>query len=258
MTDLNPKIIELLAGRGITEKEEIEEFLSEKPQKTHDPYLLDDIEAGADLLLSEIGRGGRICIYGDYDADGITSTALLMSVLSHLMPEDKLDFYIPSRFEEGYGLNMEAVRQIADRGFNMIITVDCGSVSEEEIEYAHSLGMTVLVTDHHNITDRMAGCLLINPKKPGSMYPFKELSGCGTAFKFAQVLQQKADLPKSVLSQVLDLVAIGTVGDIMPLKDENRTMVKFGLRTINMGSDRDCAALLRAPALKSEILLPKT
>ncbi len=250
MAELTETIIKLLNKRGIVTESEIEEFLSDKPKKTYDPSLLNDIDAGVDLILSEIGRGAKICIYGDYDADGITSTALMMSVLKYLMPAERLDYYIPSRFEEGYGLNMEAVKHIAEQGFNMIITVDCGSVSAAEVAYAQSLGMTVLVTDHHNITDNMADCLLINPKRPGSVYPFKELSGCGVAFKVAQLIQQKACLPKSVLSRVLDLVAIGTVGDIMPLVDENRTMVKFGLKIINMGERAGLRRLIEGAGLK--------
>ena len=121
-------------------------------------------------------------------------------------------------------------------GFDFIITVDCGSVSKDEVKYAEELGLKILVTDHHNITDKQAECLLINPKKPGSAYPFKDLCGCGVAFKLAQVLQKKMVLPKTVLTEVLDLVAIGTIGDIMPLTDENRTLVKYGLKVINSGS----------------------
>ena len=185
---LNPTIIQLLNNRGITDEKDITEFLSEKPQKTYDPSLLDDISAGVDLILSEISRGTKICVYGDYDADGITSTSLMLSVLGHLMPKERLNYYIPSRFEEGYGLNMEAVKHISQSGAGMIITVDCGSVSSEEVEYAKELGMKIVVTDHHNITDKMADCFLINPKKPGNPYPFHELSGCGVAFKTAQVL----------------------------------------------------------------------
>ena len=232
--ELNETIIRLLNNRGIISEGDITEFLSDKPQKTYDPSLLDDISAGVDLILSEIKKGTKICIYGDYDADGITSTSLMLSVLGHLMPKERLDYYIPSRFEEGYGLNMEAVKHIAESGAGMIITVDCGSVSAEEVAYAKELGMKIVVTDHHNITDKMADCPLINPEKPGNSYPFRELSGCGVAFKTAQLIQQRAGLPKSVLTEVLDLVAIGTIGDIMPLTDENRTMVKFGLKMINM------------------------
>ena len=234
---INQIIRELLAKRGIESEDEILEFLSASPKKTHDPLLLPDMEAGADLIISEIKKGSRIMIYGDYDADGITATTLMMSVLGHLMqdrPQD-LSYYIPSRFEEGYGLNCDAIKTIKEQGFDFIITVDCGSVSKDEVKYAEELGLKVLVTDHHNITDKQAECLLINPKKPGSEYPFKDLCGCGVAFKVAQVLQRKTGLPKRVLTEVLDLVAIGTIGDIMPLRDENRSLVKYGMKVMNQG-----------------------
>lgn len=247
--NINPIIKNLLKNRGIESDEDIIEFLSDKPQKTYDPFLLPNMEVGVDLILSEIQKESNIWIYGDYDADGITSTSLMMSVLGRLTNKEKLNYYIPSRFEEGYGLNKEAISQIADAGCNLLITVDCGSVSYDEVEYAKSLGLKVLVTDHHNIADVMADCLLINPKHPDSNYPFKELSGCGVAFKVAQALQQKSGLPKHVLTEVLDLVAVGTVGDIMPLVDENRTMVKFGLKVLNLGKRLGLRKLMEGTSL---------
>ena len=242
-------IIKLLHKRGIQEQEDILEFLSPSPRRTYDPFLLKNMEEGVSLILEEAVKGSRICIYGDYDADGITSTTLMLSILSHITDPGQVDYYIPSRFEEGYGLNMDAVRQISERGVDLIITVDCGSVSYEEVEYAKQLGMKVLVTDHHNVTDTIADCLVINPKQPGCPYPFKSLAGCGVAFKVAQAIQQRADLPKSVINEVLDLVAIGTVGDIMPLVDENRTIVKFGLRILNRCQRTGLARLIEAVSL---------
>ena len=238
--------------RGITSQEDIEEFISPSPKKTYDPFLLPDMEEGADLILREISSGTRIMIYGDYDADGMTATALMLTVLGHLMKgrEQDLDYYIPSRFDEGYGLNMDAIKSIHDRGFGLIITVDCGAVSEDEARYAEELGMKILVTDHHNIADRMAKCLLIDPKKPGSEYPFEGLCGCGVAFKLSQALKAKSDLPKSVLAEVLDLVAIGTIGDMMPLTDENRTLVKYGLRALNSGNRPGLRELIRVAGLE--------
>lgn len=247
--NLNPIIRNLLKKRGIETEEDIIEFLSDKPQKTYNPFLLPDMEAGVDLILSEIEKNSKIWIYGDYDADGITSTTLMMSVLSNLTDISNLNYYIPSRFEEGYGLNIDAIKYIASQGCDLLITVDCGSVSYDEVEYAKQLGLKVLVTDHHNITDVMADCLLINPKHPKSEYPFKELSGCGVAFKVAQALQQKSGLPKNILTEVLDLVAVGTVGDIMPLVDENRTMVKFGLKVLNLGRRAGLRKLMEGTSL---------
>ena len=245
---LEPKIIELLHKRGIESEEDMEEFLSDRPRKTYDPFLLLNMEAGVDLLMSAIEDDEKICIYGDYDTDGITSTVLMLEVLSNLT--NRLMYYIPSRFGEGYGLNKEAVRKIHGAGAGMILTVDLGSVSVEEVEYAKSLGMKVLVTDHHNVTDKKADCLIINPHQPGCPYPFKELAGCGVAFKLAQALVRETGLPKSVLSGVLDLVGIGTIGDIVDLVDENRTLAKFGLRAINSRHRKNLDILIRRIGLK--------
>lgn len=174
---INPIIVKLLEKRGITSREEMDEFLSDKPKKTYDPFLLPDMEAGVDLILSETRKKSRICVYGDYDADGITSSALMINVLSRLTDAENLRYYIPSRFEEGYGLNMEAIGQLAEDGCDFIITVDCGSVSHKEVEYAKQLGMKIMVTDHHNIIDVMADCILINPKRPDSKYPSESCPG---------------------------------------------------------------------------------
>ncbi len=163
-----------------------------------------------------------------------------------------LSYYIPSRFEEGYGLNQEAIAKIKDRGTHLIITIDCGSVSYDEVEYAKELGMDVIVTDHHNLNDKPASCLLINPKQEDCPYPEKGLSGCGVAFKLAQALQRKLPkkLTKADLNKMLDLVAIATVGDIVPLTGENRTMVKYGIRMINSGKRSGLSMLIKGAGLK--------
>lgn len=246
-------LLKIIEKREIPQ-DEIEEFLSVKPKKTYSPYLLKDLKEGVDLIIDEINNGSKICIYGDYDADGITSTALMLSILREIIPEEqwnkRLGYYIPSRFDEGYGLNTEAIDVIHSRGYNFIITVDCGSVSYEEVEYAKFLGIKVLVTDHHKVTDKKADCLLINPNQPGDEYPFKSLSGCGVAFKVAQGLRDKCNLNNSALSKLLDLVAIGTIGDVMPLIDENRTFVKYGLRVINEGNRIGLKTLIENKRLK--------
>ncbi len=239
----------LFKKRGVEGDEEIEEFLSLSPKKTYDPFLMKNMDEAVTVILEEAAKVSGICIYGDNDADGVTTTTLMINVLSYITKPGQVDYYIPSRFEEGYGLNIEAINQIHQKGFDMILTVDCGSVSYTEVEHAKSLGMKVIVTDHHNITDTIADCILVNPKQPGCTYPFKELAGCGVAFKVAQGIQQRAGLPKGVLNEVLDLVAIGTIGDIMPLLDENRTMVKFGMKMINMGRRAGLAHLIDGVSL---------
>lgn len=238
----------LLRIRGIESSEDISEFLSDRPKKTYDPFLLLNMEAGVDLLLSEIKSGTKICIYGDYDADGVTSVCILTSVLSHLT--DNLIHYIPSRFSEGYGLNKEAITKLAVQGVGLLVTVDCGSVSYDEVQFAKALGMKVIVTDHHSIDDVKPDCILINPKQEECQYPFKELAGCGVAFKLAQAVQQRTGLPKKVINDVLDLVAVGTVGDVVALTDENRTMVKYGLNKINSASRISLKKLTESISLK--------
>lgn len=250
MNKINPIIVELLAKRGITEESEILEFLSDKPQKTYDPFLLRDLEAGVDLILSCIEQRKKICIYGDYDADGITSISIMLHFLSNF--DVDVFYYIPSRFEEGYGLNKDAITSIKEMGTDLIVTVDCGSVSYDEVEYAKELGLLVLVTDHHSITDKKANCLLINPKQVDCQYPCKFLAGCGVAFKLAQGIQKKAGLPRKTVTDLLDLVAIGTIGDIVPLIDENRTLVKYGMLRIKEGQRLGLDKLLEDISLKRE------
>lgn len=231
---LNPKILQLLNRRGITTEEEMEEFFSDTPQESYDPRFLNDIEKGTEIILDAIDRHEKICIYGDYDVDGITSTVILHDMLSNLT--DNLTYYIPSRFEEGYGLNKNAVKKIKEDGCDLIITVDCGCTSVEEVEYAKGLGMRIVVTDHHTMSpDTIPDCPVVNPKYPGKEYPCPHIAGCGVAFKVTQLIAQKKGMGKASYLKGLDLLAIGTVSDIVPLVSENRTFVKYGLRLIKEG-----------------------
>jgi single-stranded-DNA-specific exonuclease len=231
----NDILKELLKKRGLVDNDEIEEFLSNRPQLTYDPFLMKNIDKGAEKILDSINKGKKICIYGDYDADGVCAISLLLEIIGKLT--SNITYYIPSRFDEGYGLNKEAIAAIKDDGVGLIVTVDCGSVSAKEVEYAKQIGLDMVVTDHHNLNDNIVSCILINPKQNDCTYPQKELSGCGVAFKLAQALERKTSpaITKSDLNNVLDLVAIATIGDIVPLIGENRTMVKYGLRVINSG-----------------------
>ncbi|MBQ0018385.1 MAG: single-stranded-DNA-specific exonuclease RecJ [Clostridiales bacterium] len=225
-------IIDILKSRGIGE-ENFDEFFSAAPKLAYDPFLLANMQAGVDLLLDAVDSGKKIVIYGDYDVDGITSTALMMKVLGSLT--ENLDYYIPSRLDEGYGLHKESIDRIHEAGGQLIVTVDCGSVSREETEYAHSLGIETLVTDHHNISEVRAEGIIINPWLSEDKYPFKGLAGVGVAYKVALAVARKREVPKQVMTEILELVTVGTIADIMPLLDENRTIVKCGLRFIHLG-----------------------
>lgn len=249
MSNYNEIIETILSNRGIETPEDREEFLSDKPKKTYDPFLLTGMQEGMDLLLSEISKGSMICIYGDYDADGVTASCIMATCLRRMT--DNYFIYIPSRMEEGYGLNNMAIDRICEKGAGLILTVDCGCVSYNEVEYAKSKGLQVIVTDHHNIEDVMADCIVINPKHPENRYPFTDLAGCGVAYKFVQALQRTANLPRDVLTETLDLAAIGTVGDIVPLLDENRTITKYGIQGCNSGARRGLKYLADSISLKS-------
>lgn len=249
MNDINPKILELLSLRGITEEIDVVEFLSTKPKRTYDPFLLLNMGEGVDFILAAIREDKNICLYGDYDVDGITSICILRILLSHLT--DKVTHYIPSRFSEGYGLNKCAIDKLKAKGVDLIVTVDCGSTSYEEVEYAKSIGLDIIVTDHHSIMDKKADCILINPKQEGCTYPFKGLAGCGVAFKLAQALRERAKLPKSVTNSLLDIVAIGTIGDIVPLVDENRTLAKYGLYELNKNDRLGIRLLVEAISMNT-------
>ena len=230
--NLPSAIIEILKSRGIGESE-LDEFFSPSPRLAYDPFLLAHMREGVDLLLSAIDGGKRIVIYGDYDVDGITSTSLLMKVIGSLT--DNVTYYIPSRLDEGYGLHTESIDRIHEDGGEMIVTVDCGSVSREETAYAHSLGIETLVTDHHNVSDVRAEGIVINPWLPEDNYPFRDLAGVGVAYKLALAISREREVPKEIMAEILELVTIGTIADIMSLLGENRTIVKCGLRFIHLG-----------------------
>ena len=249
-------VLDILQSRGVPE-DQIEDFLSPMPRITHDPFLLKDLKEAAQLLIDRADAGSRICVFGDYDADGMTSTALLTTVLKKLT--DRVFYYVPSRFQDGYGLNRQAVDTIKERGADLLVTVDCGSTSPDEVEYAKSLGLTVIVTDHHMLREGMdPDCLFVNPKRGG--YPFQDLCGCGVAFKLAQgicrILTEKGDsrFTRSDLFSLLDLVAIATVADIVPLMEENRNLVKYGLDRVNRRDRAGIAELLAALDLSEKII----
>ncbi len=226
------KVLEIIKSRGIDERD-LEEFLSDRPQLAYDPFLLTNMKEGVDLLLSAVDEGKHIFIYGDYDVDGITATSLLVKVLRCLT--DNVSYYIPSRIDEGYGLHRDAIDRIKAEGGELIVTVDCGSVSKEETAYAHSLGIETLVTDHHNISDVRAEGVVINPKLSEDEYPFKGLAGVGVAYKLALAVAREREVPKPVMAEIIELATVGTIADIMPMLDENRTLVKCGLRSIHLG-----------------------
>ncbi|MEE3362950.1 MAG: single-stranded-DNA-specific exonuclease RecJ [Anaerovoracaceae bacterium] len=245
---MNKIVIELLKKRGIESDADIEEFLSDTPRHTYDPFLLSDMRAGVDLILDAVKSGRKICIYGDYDTDGVTATCIMYTALSRAGAD--VSYFLPSRFRDGYGMNNDAVDRIKAAGADVLITVDCGCTSLREVTHARDIGLDVVVTDHHTIAGELPDCPVINPHRKDQEYPFEHLAGCGTAYKFVQAMQRKGAFGRDVLREVLDLAAIGTVADIVPLTDENRTIVKYGLKEIYKRRRPGIAALTDVAGIK--------
>jgi len=229
---IDPVITRILHQKGITNVKEIHEFLSDKPKKTYDPFLMKDLAEACDLIEEVLANQGHIIIYGDYDVDGITSTTLLMDFFQSFY--NNVSYHIPNRQEEGYGLNLETLKELVNtRRPKLVISVDCGITALEEVDFLKDQGVEVIITDHHTPGEELPKSLVINPKRKDCEYPFKDLSGCGVAFKLTQGLQRRLLLDKKILNKNLDLVALATVADVVPLRDENRTLLKYGLQRIN-------------------------
>ena len=224
-------IAKILVNRNIIEDEKIKVFLDPTRNDFYNPYLLNDMEKAVNRIIEAINNKQKIIIYGDYDVDGITSITVLKKFIQDRGIE--IGYYIPDRLNEGYGLNKEAVKKIANEKYELMITVDCGITALEDVEYANSLGMDVIVTDHHEPLDIIPEALaVVNPKRKDSTYPFKNLAGVGVVFKLIQAISQKMELPEKEYLKYLDLVCIGTISDIVPLIDENRVIAKLGLKLV--------------------------
>lgn len=236
-------IEQILASRGLSDAVIRAAFCAPDYESfRHDPFLLPDMAAAVARLKKAQQKSELVYIYGDYDIDGLTATTILLDAFESF--GIRREAFIPNRFTDGYGLNKDAMRELARRGAQVVVTVDCGSLSHAEIALANELGMDVIVTDHHSVAETMpAAVATINPKRPDHTYPFKDLAGCGVAFKLVQALQtQLSGLPKGHEKWLLDLVAFGTVCDVVTLLDENRANVFWGLQVM---------AKTRRPGLKA-------
>jgi single-stranded-DNA-specific exonuclease len=231
-------VAQLLLNRGLNDPADARRFLDAPLNGLHAPDLLPGVSAAADRLLAAISAGKRICVYGDYDVDGVTGAAILLQGLRLLGA--RVDLYVPHRLEEGYGLNRDALRQLADNGNNVVVTVDCGIASLAEAEEARRLGLELIVTDHHEMKETLpAASVLVHPRLPGTAYPFGKLCGAGVAFKLAWALAQRKcggervnPLFREFLLDAVALASLGVVADVVPLQDENRIMVRFGLHRL--------------------------
>ena len=247
--NLNLLLAKILVNKGITEKEQIRKFLEPTRKDFYDPFLMPDMEKAVERLLTAINKKERIIIYGDYDVDGITSITVLKSFLEERGM--KVDSYIPNRLEEGYGLNKEAVKKIADENYELMVTVDCGISCKEEISYAKELGIETIVTDHHEVGEELPEAIaVVDAKRKDSKYPFRELAGVGVVFKVIQAIGMKLNLDEKEYLKYLDIVCIGTISDIVPLADENRVIAKLGLLLVKQTKNLGLKSILMSSGYK--------
>jgi len=244
----------ILTARGLATRSAREAFLQpDYAAVKHDPFLLPDMHKAVARLKQAQKQGEKIVIYGDYDIDGLSATALLLDAFGKFGFED-VDAFIPNRFVEGYGMTMGAVDKVCDMGADLIVTVDTGSLCHAEIAYAASLGIDTVVTDHHNVAETPPPSVAaVNPKFSGHTYPFRDLCGAGVAFKLVQALQTELDgLPDGYEKWLLDLVALGTVCDIVTLADENRANVYWGLEVLKKQQRPGLKALMVVAGIEPE------
>lgn len=248
--DVPELLATVLVNRGIVDDEEIRVFLNPTRSDFHDPYLMPDMEIAVERIIKAIDNQEKVIIYGDYDVDGITSITVLKKFLKTCGLE--ADYYIPNRLSEGYGLNKAAIDYIKEKEYTLIITVDCGISGIEEIEYANSLGIETIVTDHHEPMEVLPPAVAIVDlkRKDNDTYPFKSLAGCGVVFKLTQALGMRLGIDEKEYLKYLDIVCVGTISDIVPLVDENRVIAKLGLKLVEVTRNPGLKALLNASGYK--------
>lgn len=242
---LSPVIACIMLNRKIREDKDVRAYLRKSLESVNNPYDFEDMEPAVDRIISAVEKGEAITIYGDYDVDGITATAVLLKFLRTIGAN--VDFYIPDRQTEGYGLNIVAINKLIKKGTKLFITVDCGITGVGEVEFAKTLGADFVITDHHTCKEELPRAVaVINPKKPDTAYGFDGLAGVGVAFKLvlALCIRLKMDT-KSVFMEFADLVAIGTVADVVPLLSENRVIVERGIEALSKTKNKGIKALLQ-------------
>ncbi|MEX0668323.1 MAG: single-stranded-DNA-specific exonuclease RecJ [Candidatus Saccharimonadales bacterium] len=249
--EISPILEEILSKRGIKTGSQRDSFLNPQYEDLHDPFLLKDMDKAVEAISSSIKRGDNIVVYGDYDIDGLSATALLLDGITAM--GGKISAYIPDRFEEGYGINTKALKKLKKQAADLVITVDCGSTSHESLTWAKENNLDVIVTDHHLTKDTLPPAVaVINPKRTDDEYPFKDLAGVGVAFKLVQGLQSKGLLPRGREKWLLDLVALGSVCDVVSLTGENRVLVKYGLTVFAKTSRIGLKALMAVAGVNRE------
>ncbi len=243
--NVNPTLANLLVNRGVDDFQKAKEFFRPDLDKIHPPFLMKDMDIAVDRLVQAVRQEEKILIYGDYDVDGTTSVALFYGYLHEFYPH--VDFYIPDRYQEGYGISEKGVRYAAENGFKLIVSLDCGIKALENVALAKSLGVDFIICDHHTPGEKLPDALaVLDPKRKDCHYPYKELSGCGVGFKLMQAFVEKTGKNASHLFGYLDLVAVSIAADIVPITGENRILAYYGLERLNSNPRPGLMALILA------------
>ena len=232
--NIDENLATLLVQRGITNYEEAKTFFRPSLSQLHDPFLMKDMDKAVERVLRAIKEGEKVLIYGDYDVDGTTAVAVVYTYLKPFFKKKKIEFYIPDRYEEGYGISYKGIDYAADNGFKLVIALDCGIKAVERIEYANAKGVDFIICDHHRAGDVIPNAVaVLDAKRPDCNYPYDELSGCGVGFKLVTALSMKGLGTIEQVYELLDFLAVSIAADIVPITGENRVLAHFGLKQLN-------------------------
>jgi len=246
--NIDYNLANLLVQRDVTNYKEARSFFRPSLDELHDPFIMKDMDKAVERIESAIIGKEKILVFGDYDVDGTTAVSLVFTFLKSLY--DNIDFYIPDRYDEGYGISYKSIDFAAEEGFSLVIVLDCGIKAVEKIDYAKSKGIDYIIGDHHRPGDKLPNAVaVLDPKRDDCRYPYKELSGCGVGFKLIQAITQKKKLPFETLTKYLDLVVVSIASDIVKITGENRILAYFGLKLMNTNPRSGIEAILKYSAI---------
>ncbi|MFO7370577.1 MAG: single-stranded-DNA-specific exonuclease RecJ [Bacteroidales bacterium] len=248
---VNPVIATLLVQRDITTFEQAKAFFRPELSMLYDPFLMNDMEKAVERLQTAIRGGEKILVYGDYDVDGTTSVSMMYSFISSF--HQKVDYYIPDRYSEGYGISFKGIDYAIENEITLIIALDCGIKANDKVDYANEHRVDLIICDHHTPGDQLPAALaILNPERHDSEYPFKDLSGCGVGFKLIQAFAQRNDIAFEKVLEFIDLVAVSIASDIVPLVDENRILAHYGLKKLNSNPSVGLKAIITVAGLEGK------
>ncbi|HEY4335560.1 MAG TPA: single-stranded-DNA-specific exonuclease RecJ [Puia sp.] len=251
---INEVLCRILVQRGLRTFDKARSYFRPQLSDLHDPWLMKDMDKAVDRILLARDRGEKILVFGDYDVDGTTAVACVFEFLTKFCPPDKIDFYIPHRYREGYGISQQGIDHANANGFSLVIALDCGIKSVDHIAYAAGLGIDFIVCDHHLPDEELPPAVaILNPKQSDCPYPYKELCGCGVGFKLITALASRLGLPDEESLKYLDLVATAIAADIVPVDGENRVLAYFGLKKINENPNNGIRAIIQLSGVQKEL-----